>query len=295
ARIRLLAAGTVPSRLGRLLQAAFRRTGTCAALSRRLHPSRRHFQQQVGCSLRGQRNVSLARLRPRQQEEDHDSGCRRVPAPLPAPPAATRVRTHPPLRLPRQPATRHPPAALLPTASWLGTHARSGGIAIYGPAALALELSGLRRNHARRRTALCRATPAPAPTESSCLIGPGMPAQPTSQPLPDTSARPFSARSSPANRHSCPSQRVVRYSGLDRIHSNPIDISGGGFLQVAVSEAPARDHAPATGCAAGAPDTALRLLDRFALRHPNFRVARDTARSPFLSQSAHSVPQPGHW
>src|SRR5208337_187540 len=82
---------------------------------------------------------------------------------------------------------------------------------------------------------------------------------PTSQPLPDTSARPFSARSSPANRHSCPSQRVVRYSGLDRIHSNPIDISGGGFLQVAVSEAPARDHAPATGCAAGAPDTALRL------------------------------------
>src|SRR5208337_307405 len=101
----------------------------------RLHPSRRHFQQQVGCSLRGQRNVSLARLRPRQQEEDHDSGCRRVPA-------------------------------LLPTASWLGTHARSGGIAIYGPAALALELSGLRRNHARRRTALCRATPAPLSTST---------------------------------------------------------------------------------------------------------------------------------
>jgi len=28
----------------------------------------------------------------------------------------------------------------------------------------------------------------------------------------------------------------------------------------AVSEAPARDHAPATGCAAGAPDTALRHI-----------------------------------
>ena len=45
----------------------------------------------------------------------------------------------------------------------------------------------------------------------------------------------------------------------NRIHSNPIDIAG-GFLQVAVSGAPARDHAPANGCAAGAPDTALRLV-----------------------------------
>jgi hypothetical protein len=85
-----------------------------------------------------------------------------------------------------------------------------------------------------------------------------MPGPPTSQPLPDTSVRRFSARSSPANGRSCPSQRVPKYSGPDRINSNPIDISGGGFLQVAVSEAPARDHAPATGCAAGAPDTALR-------------------------------------
>ncbi len=76
ARLCLVAAGTVPSRLGRLLQAAFRRTGTWAAISRCLHPSRRHFQQQVGCSLRGQRNLSLARLRSRQQKEDHDSDCR---------------------------------------------------------------------------------------------------------------------------------------------------------------------------------------------------------------------------
>jgi hypothetical protein len=57
-------------------------------------------------------------------------------------------------------------AALLPTASWLGKRARSGGIAFHGPAALALELSGLRRNHARRRTALCRATPAPLSTST---------------------------------------------------------------------------------------------------------------------------------
>ena len=75
-RLRRLAAGTVPSRLGRLLQAALRRTGTCAALSRRLHPSRRHLQLQAGRSLRWQRHLPLARLRPRQQEEAHDSGGR---------------------------------------------------------------------------------------------------------------------------------------------------------------------------------------------------------------------------
>jgi hypothetical protein len=55
---------------------AFRRARTCAALSRRLHPSRRHFQQQVGCSLRGQRHLSLARLRSRQQEAADDSARR---------------------------------------------------------------------------------------------------------------------------------------------------------------------------------------------------------------------------
>ena len=104
ARLRLLAAGIVLSRLGRLLQTAFRRARTCAALSRRLHSSRRYFQQQVGCSCQRPRHFPLARLRPRQQEADHDSGSRRVPAPLPAPPAATRLRAHPQFRLPRQPA-----------------------------------------------------------------------------------------------------------------------------------------------------------------------------------------------
>ena len=70
-------------------------------LSRRLHSSRRHFQQQVGCSLRGQRNFSLARLRSRQQEAADDSARRRVPAPLPPAPAPARLRAHPQLRLPR--------------------------------------------------------------------------------------------------------------------------------------------------------------------------------------------------
>ena len=42
---------------------------------------------------------SLARLRSRQQEEDHDSGGRRVLAPLPSPPVAARLRAHPQLRI----------------------------------------------------------------------------------------------------------------------------------------------------------------------------------------------------
>src|SRR5438552_8717173 len=50
ARLRLLVAATVSPRLGRLLQAALRWARTRVALSRRLHSSRRHFQQQVGCS-----------------------------------------------------------------------------------------------------------------------------------------------------------------------------------------------------------------------------------------------------
>jgi len=75
-RLRFVAAGAVPSRLGGLLQTAFRRPRTCVALSRRLHPSRRHFQQQVGCFLRGQRHLPLARLRSWQQEATDDSARR---------------------------------------------------------------------------------------------------------------------------------------------------------------------------------------------------------------------------
>ncbi len=55
------------------------------------------------------------------------------------------------------------------------------------------------------------------------------------------------------------------------------NISAGGFLQVAVSRAPARDYATATGCAAGAPDTALRLL-----ANNNFQLARH----PIIRQQA---------
>ena len=71
-----MAASTVPPRLGCLLQAALRRSGACAALSRRLHPSRRHLQLQAGRPLRWQRHLPLARFRARQQETAHDAGCR---------------------------------------------------------------------------------------------------------------------------------------------------------------------------------------------------------------------------
>ena len=54
ARLRLRAAATVSARLGRLLQAVLRWARTRSALSRLLDPPRRHCQQQVGCSLRGQ-------------------------------------------------------------------------------------------------------------------------------------------------------------------------------------------------------------------------------------------------
>ncbi len=46
----------------------FGRTGTCAALSRRLHSSRRHLELQAGRTLRRQRYFSLERFRARQQE-----------------------------------------------------------------------------------------------------------------------------------------------------------------------------------------------------------------------------------
>ena len=84
------------------------------------------------------------------QEEAHDSECRGVPVPIPAPSAATWRRAHPQLRISRQPATRHPPATLLPTAPRLREQNCFTGIAAHPPASVAMELSSLRWNHARR-------------------------------------------------------------------------------------------------------------------------------------------------
>ena len=92
----------------------------------------------------------MARLRPWQQEEAHDSGGRAVSAPIPAPSAAARLRAHPQLRIPRQPATRHPSAALLPTAPRPREHNCFTSLAARRSASVAMELSSLRWNNARR-------------------------------------------------------------------------------------------------------------------------------------------------
>src|SRR5664280_2686725 len=111
----------------------------------------------------------MARLRPWQQEEAHDSECRGVPAPIPAPSAATWLRAHPQLRISRQPATRHPPAALLPTAPRLREQNCFTGIAAQPPASVAMELSSLRWNYARRGTAHRGSTPASLSTSSRAV------------------------------------------------------------------------------------------------------------------------------
>ena len=62
----------------------------------------------------------------------------------------------------RQP--RHAPAALLPTAQRLREDNCFAGITVHRSDSFTLELPSLRRNHARHRTALRRATPAPLST-----------------------------------------------------------------------------------------------------------------------------------
>jgi hypothetical protein len=76
------------------------------------------------------------------------------------PPAATRLHAHPQLRLPRQPATRFAAAALLPVARRFSRYLCSNCAARCGSSLLVhlLELSRLRRLHARRGTALCGST-----------------------------------------------------------------------------------------------------------------------------------------
>jgi hypothetical protein len=120
---------------------------------------RRHLELQADRSLQGQRHLPLAGFSPWQQEEAHDPGCRRVPAPLPSPSAAAGIRAHPQLRLPCQPQPRHSPAALLPTAGRRGEDNCFRDFTVHQPGSLPLELSSLRRNHARRRTVLRRSTP----------------------------------------------------------------------------------------------------------------------------------------
>src|SRR5277367_6330850 len=149
AQLRRLAQMPVPARLGRLLQASLRRTRTCPALSRRLHPPRRHLQQQAHRARGRQGHLPLEGLRARQQKASDASAGRRVPAPLPAAPAAMRLRAHPQLRLPCYPPTSHAAAALLPTSpECIGTtNPTTASRPITGPS----QVPALWRNNARHR------------------------------------------------------------------------------------------------------------------------------------------------
>ena len=121
-------------------------------------------------------------LRARQQAATADSAGRRVPAPLPAPPAATLLHAHPQLRLPRQPETRFAAATLLPAACRFSQHLGSNHIACRGSSSLVhpLELSRLRRLHAHRGTALRSSTSPTFSTPRSLMCRMSLQLQPRS-------------------------------------------------------------------------------------------------------------------
>ena len=95
-------------RMGRLRQAAVRRTGGRARLSRALHPPRRHLQFAADRARRRGRHLQMEGLphqRPR-PAQDHDARRRRVHPPLSPARAAERLSSHPPLRPVRQRRSR---------------------------------------------------------------------------------------------------------------------------------------------------------------------------------------------
>jgi hypothetical protein len=100
----------------------------------------------------GQVSIHRRHSRARQQEACHVPARRRVPAPLPAAPAAARLRPHPQLRLPRQPATSQAAAALLQPARQ-GIRSIDPAASTTDPVNSSSQVSALRRNHARHRTA----------------------------------------------------------------------------------------------------------------------------------------------
>src|SRR5713226_8963548 len=144
-----LPALTVPAGLGRLRQAALRRTRACVALSRALHPSCRHLQPSPALGLRLRNHLPLEGLRAWQQAAHHDPLPGGVPAPLPPTCAAQRLPPHPLLRLAGQPLTQTVAAALPATAPPTTPPNRC----IFHEQACHLAVSPLPRPDARDRTA----------------------------------------------------------------------------------------------------------------------------------------------
>jgi hypothetical protein len=98
----LLLAYPVPARLGDLPQTAFRWSPACLALSRRLHPPRRHFQSPLGQLPARPGYLSLQGLRARQQETHDDAVLARVLTTIPAARSSPWIRPHSFPRIPRQ-------------------------------------------------------------------------------------------------------------------------------------------------------------------------------------------------
>ena len=91
--------------LVRLRQAALRRAGSGACLSRPLHPSRRHREQPAHCARRARRDLPVQGLPPQRAGAvpHNDPRGRRVHQALPAPRSAKGVSPHPTLRAAGQP------------------------------------------------------------------------------------------------------------------------------------------------------------------------------------------------
>ena len=126
--------------------------------------------------------------------------------------------------------------------------------------ALHLNQTGALHEPLSTSSAFARAS---ARTQIPCLIRPKLlrhrSLQPPHHALGDASPLHSDIQAADPTQHSLlpdPSQPA-------QPHSKYIAFHGGGFLQVAVSEAPLQSHATANSCAAGAPDTALRLLSTY--------------------------------
>jgi hypothetical protein len=195
---------------------------------------------------------------------DRHRGGSCLPTPATPPPAPARLRTHPQLRLPRQPVPRCPPAALLPPAPRHWTAPTNRGSADFTHTRSALELPCLRRNHARRRTPLRSSTPAslssavprvcrmnpqfqPRPAyllrhaQSPCVASRSNRTQDHASPAVCYLIQKLASANSshiPYTHHAPPTSDTLGLRAASfKFHSKP---TASGFLQVAVSEAPSQ-------------------------------------------------------
>ena len=141
-------------------------------------------------------------------------------------------------------------------------------------------------------------TRASARSRILCLICPRLLGCISLEPPTDTSFRCSTAPSHRQSGTSHPTRLAPDPSAPVQTDSKCIAFHVGGFLQVAVSEAPLQDHAAAHCRARGAPDTALRLLANNPLPNglpysPNPKIEPRTARGTVhKSKSDQPKPQP---